>query len=173
MPKSAETPSPAEPAAAADAARGPTDAAHALLLFREMLQELRVARQREDFVTFGFAVLLVVIAAGPVLEPHTGASIWSRAIAAVGIAVLGWRVNGFLAENRNRQNQVKKIISITEHSYAFPTDRAFVRMSDFKNLDGPGEWDKSDYSLADWDRSEYSVFLKLLLVVSMLAVLFF
>lgn len=172
MPTAADQPSPTDPAAT-EPSRGPTDAAHALLLFREMLQELRVARQREDFVTFGFAVLLALITAGPVLEPHNGASVWSRAIAAVGIAVLGWRVNGFLAENRNRQNQVKKIISITEHSYAFPTDRNFVRMSDFKNLDGPGEWDKSDYSLADWDRSEYSVFLKLLLVVSVLAVLFF
>ena len=55
----------------------------------------------------------------------------------------------------------------------FGSRRVVVRMSDFKNLDGPGEWDKSDYSLADWDRSEYSVFLKLLLMVSVVAVLFF
>lgn len=156
-----------------DSARLPADPRHSLALFQELMLELRAARQREDLVTFGFAGLLVLVAAGPVLEGHPGPSLVARLVAVVGVAILGWRVNGFLAENRNRQNQIRKIISITEHAYPFPTDRSVVRVSDIKNLDGPGEWDKSDYSLADWDRSEYSVFLKLLLVIAMAAVALF
>lgn len=146
---------------------------HALVLFQEMLQELRASRQREDFMTFGFSSVLVLLIAHPVLYAGTGPSLWARLAAAAGIGLLGWRVNGFLSENRNRQNQIRKVVTITEHAYPFPTDRARVRLSDFKNLDGPGEWDKSDYSLADWDRSEYSMFLKLLLVVAMFAVMVF
>ncbi|MFN7951762.1 MAG: hypothetical protein U0610_08535 [bacterium] len=160
-------------AAPSESVRLPADPRHALALFQELMLELRAARQREDVVTFGFAGLLVLLAAGPVLEAHPGPSTLARLVAVIGIALLGWRVNGFLAENRNRQNQIRKIVSITEHAYPFPTDRSVVRLSDIKNLDGPGEWDKSDYSLADWDRSEYSVFLKLLLVIAMFAVLVF
>lgn len=181
MAKTASDPSPrststeaAAPSAAPgvpDRARPAADAAHTLALFQAMLDELRASRQREDALTFGFAGVLVLITAEPLLATRPGPGWIARVAAVVGIALLGWRVNGFLSENRNRQNQIKKVITATENSYPFSTDRAFVRLSDFKNLDGPGEWDKSDYSLADWDRSEYGMFLKVLWLVAMIAIL--
>ncbi len=154
-----------------DRPRPPADAPHSLALFEAMLDELRASRHREDWITFGFAGVLVLITADPLLATRPGPGWIARLAAVVGIALLGWRVNGFLSENRNRQNQIKKVITATESCYPFPTDRAFVRLSDFKNLDGPGEWDKSDYSLADWDRSEYGMFLKVLWFVAMIAIL--
>ena len=141
------------------------------LFFQEFLQELRISRQREDILTFGFASVLTLLIAVSVIVPDKPALL-VRLLGAGGLVALAWRVNSFLSDNRNRQNSIKKVITATEHHYPFPDDRKFIRLPDFKNLDGPGDWDRSDYSLADWDRSEYSVFLKILLVAAVAVILF-
>ena len=103
-------PSPAAPAEPG----GWAERIYALAFFQEFLRELRAARQLEQLLTFGFAFLLVAFAGGAMLFPRV--AWWVRALAVVGLGTLGWRMNSFLAENRNRQNQIKKVITATEHS---------------------------------------------------------
>lgn len=149
----------------------PREEHYASFFLKEILEELRYSKRKEDAWTLAFVSFLILLATWSLFHIGQGPALPVRVVTVVLLIALFWRINDFLSQNRNRQNQVKKVLNATEATYGFPDDRAYVRFTDIKNLDGPGEWDKSDYSLADWDRSEYSILLKVLVAVAALSVL--